>query len=173
MTKAFSEPLAPLTEYPPTPPPGLLPDVPVAPPAALPARTSNTTPGAVVRIELNVRPFGVFSINRSEMFVAVLLEVRSMAAADSVTVTVSATPPTGISKSSLSCFPSWTLTSVFFVVEKPGWLAVTVYMPIGNVEKTYFPWLSVVVVCVRTSAGLVAITSAPGIAAPFSSLTVP
>src|SRR6266404_3268090 len=135
MMKAFSDPLAPLTEYPPTPPPGLLPDVPVTPPPTLPALVSNTTPGAYCRIVLNVRPLGVFSMIFSVMLVADLLEVTSMVSPPEVIVTDSETLPAGTSKSTLVVFPKPTITFSFFTVLKPWWLTDNTYVPTGAFGK--------------------------------------
>src|SRR6185503_4880356 len=132
ITNAFSEPLAPLTEYPPTPPPGLFPDVPVAVPAALPALTSYITPGAAGRIELNVRPFGVFSMNFSVMLVAVLVEVKAIVSnSPAVTVTDSETWPAGSSRSTIVDLPSNTVTFSDLTVLKPCLETDTLYVPTG------------------------------------------
>src|SRR4029078_9958565 len=111
MTNEFSAPLAPSTEYPPTPPGGPAGTVPVtlalpAPPPTDPALGSKRTPGAIWSTLLKLLPLGVLGEKSSEMLVVALLEVTAIVSALAVTVIDSDRLPAGSDRSIVSCFPS-------------------------------------------------------------------
>ena len=89
------------------------------------------------------------------------------------TVTVSCCAAIDSLTSTVALNPSVTMISLRSRVAKPLISNFSAYVPGGTDGKRYCPSVLVVVVCAAISAGLVAVTRAPGTAPPLESVTVP